>query len=130
VVASQTVFGAFPFAEESGWSIGRASRGTERGTVWEELGEITPIVSDGTSGDFYTSPNASTVSCDLLLYVRPDQLPTANPNALLDYGVMSPDGEYFDVVQALIGRNQDNTSVEHIELMLQRSDALRSSDES
>ncbi len=120
----KTIFETFPEARESGWTLVEVRRGTRQGTIYEEAGEITPIVSDGNSADLNSSPNQAVVEYDLLLYVDPAELPTVDIGVLVaSYGIESPEGRFYDIAQAATGKNQAAGAIEHMELMLKLSSA-------
>lgn len=108
-----------------GWSLGRVKRGTRRGTVYKKTDMLAPIVSDGTAADINTSPNQAVVDYDLLLYVAPQELPTTDIGLIVaNYIVKSPQGRYYDIVQAATGRNQVDGVIEHMELMIKLTEAM------
>lgn len=121
------VFEAFPGAVVSGrYSIGSYQRGTLEGNQHVKYGDLDVIVDESDMGDIGMAPNAETLDADLLLYCRPEQLPTTNVRALTA-GYMIYDAEYedyFAVINAGIGKNQENGSIEHIELLLRQTEVV------
>lgn len=112
-----------------GWVLGKVKRGTRRGTVFEATDNLAPIVSDGTTADFNTSPNQATVEYDLLLYVAPQELPTTDIGLIVaNYIIKSPSGRFYDIVQAATGRNQASGMIEHMELAIKLSGAVEEVD--
>ena len=121
------VFEAFPNAIVSGvYQIGSYQRGSVVGAVWDADNAVNldVIVEEGDKSSINTAPNAEPLDADLLLYARPEQLPTTNPRALaagyLIYDSVNDD--YFAIIDASIGKNQDNGTIEHIELLLQQTE--------
>lgn len=121
------VFKAFPSAVVSGvYSIGEYQRGTVEGNQYIKTADLDVIIDEGDAGDIGMAPNAETLDADLLLYVKPEQLPTTNPRALAA-GFMIYDSEnddYFAVVNAGIGKNQQTGKLEHIELLLRQTEVI------
>lgn len=127
VVTAMDVFEAFPNAIVSGvYQIGSYQRGSVVGAVWDadNAVDLDVIVEEGDKSSINTAPNAEPLDADLLLYARPEQLPTTNPRALaagyLIYDSVNDD--YFAIIDASIGKNQDNGTIEHIELLLQQTE--------
>lgn len=121
------VFKAFPNAIVRGvYKIGSYQRGGVLGAVWEPCGAycLDVIVDEGQKSFINSAPNAEPIDADILLYVKPDQLPTTNPRALVS-GYLIHDTEnddYFAIVDAGVGRNQETGQIEHIELLLQQTE--------
>ena len=127
------VFSAFAGAVVSGrYSIGSCQRGSLVGSVYSKYADIDAIIDEGDLTNIGLAPNATVLDSDILLYVKPEQLPTVNPRKLVaDYLVYDKDeGDYFAIVNAGIGRNQETGEIEHIELMLQQTDAEPEEEES
>lgn len=126
-MTTMDVFKAFPGAVVSGvYSIGSYQRGTLEGNQFVKEADIDAIIDEGDTGDIGMAPNAEALEADLLMYVRPDQLPTKNPRALTA-GYMIHDecaDDYFAIVDASIGKNQHTGRIEHIELLLRQIEAI------
>lgn len=127
IVTAMDVFEAFPNAIVSGvYQIGLYQRGSVVGAAWDANSAVNldVIVEEGDKSSINTAPNAEPLNADLLLYARPEQLPTTNPRALaagyLIYDSVNDD--YFAIIDASIGKNQDNGKIEHIELLLQQTE--------
>lgn len=125
--AIMDVFSAFPNAIVSGrFQLGNYQRGSLIGNQFVKTADIDAIIDEGDTGDIGGAPNAEGLIADLILYVKPAQLPTVNPRELTA-GYMIYDalyGDYFAIIDAGIGKNQDNGIVEHIELKLRQTDAV------
>ena len=121
------VFKAFPGAVVSGvYSIGSYQRGTLEGNQYTKKADLDVIVDEADMGDIGMAPNAETIDADLLMYVKPEQLPETNPRALTA-GYMiydSKNDDYFTVIDAGVGKNQQTGKIEHIELLLRQIDAI------
>lgn len=121
-----TVFSAFPNAIVAGrYSIGRWQRGTLVGNVYEKYGDLDVIIDEGQSSSISNAPSAETLTADLLMYVRPEQLPTDNVRALAASCMVydTKTGDYFDIIDASVGKNQETGVIEHIQLLLRQTEA-------
>lgn len=118
-----TVFEAFPNAIEQ-WQIASMHYSTITGNkVAGEWQNIDVIVDEGSSTDPNQSPNYANAYSDLLIYCKPNQMPTIKSQALVaDYAIQDNDGVLYAIVDAGIGKNQENGIVEHIELKLRQID--------
>ena len=127
MATSMDVFSAFPSAVVSGvYHIGEFRRGTVEGNKFVRYGSLDVIIDEGDSAQISNAPNADALEADLLLYVKPLQLPTLNPRALTA-GFMIYDSErddYFAIIDASIGKNQDVGELEHIELLLRQTEVV------
>lgn len=121
---NMTVFDAFPNAIEQ-WEIAEMQYSTITGN--ETVGEwesINAIIDEGSSSEPNQSPNYANANSDLLIYCRPDQLPTIETAALVaDYAIRSPRNRLYAIIDAGIGKNQENGVIEHIELKLRQVEA-------
>lgn len=121
------VFDAFPGAVVTGrFSIGSYQRGTVEGNQFTKEADLDVIIDEGDVSVIDSAPNAEPLTADLLLYVRPEQLPTTNPRALVS-GFLIYDAEYddyFAIINAGIGKNQETGGFEHIELLLRQTDVV------
>lgn len=121
------VFDTFPEAIISGvWQIAEYQRGGVVGTVWdaENASSLDVIVDEGSASNINSAPNAEPIDADLLMYAQPSQLPTTNPRELVaGYLVYdSENDDYFAIVDASYGKNQETGELEHIELLLQQTE--------
>lgn len=127
-VAIMDVFSAFPNSIVSNvWMIGAYQRGSVVGNVFDisSASLLNVIIDEGDVTNINASPNAETIDADLLLYVKPSELPTTNPRALASGYLVydSVNKDFFAVVNASIGKNQDTGEIEHIELLLKQTDS-------
>lgn len=121
-----TVFSAFPNALISGrYSIGKYQRGTLIGNVFDKYGDLEVIVDEGQSSSISNAPNAETITADLLMYARPEELPTTNVRELASSCMIydTETGDYFEIIDASVGKNQENGQIEHIQLLLRQTEA-------
>lgn len=118
------VFKTFPNAVVyDRFELGSYQRGTVVGNQFTSAGGIDVLIDEGDDVSISTAPNVEPLEADLLLYVKPSQLPTTNPRELVA-GYMVYDSEeddYFAIIKADIGRNQEIGEIEHIELFLRQT---------
>lgn len=119
------VFSAFPHAIITGeWEIGKSDRGTLVGRLFKKSGNLDVIIDDGESAGIESTPE--TLTADMLVYCRPEQLPTTRANALVS-GYMLHDkvaDDYYEIIRAGIGKNQHTGTIEHIELELRQTEVM------
>lgn len=119
---NMTVFDAFPNAIET-WQIAGMSYSTITGN--EVIGEwqnIDAIIDEGNSAEPNQSPNYANAYSDLLIYCRPNQLPTIETAELVaDYVVKDSKGKIYAIIDAGIGKNQEIGIIEHVELKLRQA---------
>lgn len=122
-----TVFEAFPNAVISGvWEIGQFQRGTRIGNIYTKYGDLDVIIDEGSNTSIESAPNASPLISDILLYVKPEQLPTIKTNELVASCIVydSENDDYYAVIDAGVGKNQENGQIEHLELKLRQTEAF------
>jgi len=123
VVVNTSVFDAFPSAVVSGWTLLTVSRGTEVGVEYEEYGSLNVIVDEVAMGNLNLAPEAETLNNDLLIYVKPTELPSTRANVLISsYYAKDPDGFIYEIKQVGVGKNQETGTVEHVELILRQTE--------
>lgn len=120
-----TVFQAFPNGiEHEIWQIGQMAYSTITGNALDSttLAYIDAIVDEANDSEPNASPNAAVTYSDTLLYVRPDQMPTTDTAELIaSYAVKNTQTDkLYAIIDAGIGKNQDNGVIEHIELRLRQ----------
>ena len=119
------VFDAFPRSISTNWEIGVVQRATEQGDVYTALGKLEAIQSVGRGAELHNSPNAAAASSTILLYVRPETLPTDDVAELTAaYVVKDAKGRSFDIIDASWGFNQETGELEHIELELNPTEVI------
>lgn len=115
------VFNAFPKAIISGqWELGEVNRATDIGDVFSNPVACDVIIDEGSYADAHRSPNADGESSDILIYAKPDQMPTLL-TASLTNGYMWHDklnDLYYEIREASQGKNQETGVVEHVEFLV------------
>lgn len=120
-----SIFKAFPNAIISGiWQIGTCQHGTIVGNEFKRLYDIDVIIDEGSNASVNNTPE--TLKSDMLIYVAPCQLPTLATNELVaNYMLYNTDeNKYYEIVDAGIGKNQENGIVEHIELKVVQTEVI------
>lgn len=119
-----SIFKAFDFAIISGvWQLGTCQHGSVVGNVFIKVADLDVVVDEGNASAISNTPE--TISSDLLVYAKPEQLPTLNTNKLVsDYMLYdSENGFYYTIVDAGVGKNQHTGTIEHIELKVIQTEA-------
>ena len=122
-----SVFDAFRDGVIRGvYEIGRCIRGTVVGNEFKAERLLDVLVVDGDYTTIDNAPNAAEQTVDMLMYVKPGQLPTRNPRALAASYMIhdKTTDEYFAITRANLGRNQHNGRLEHIELELAQTEVV------
>ena len=120
-----SIFEAFPNAIISGiWSIGTCQHGTVVGNQYTPINNIDVIIDEGYNSSINTTPE--TLASDMLIYVRPCQMPTTSTNQLVSAYMLynSEDDTYFEIVDAGLGKNQHTGNIEHLELKVVRTEVV------
>ena len=113
-----TVFDAFPNAIiRDDWKLGKLVENTDTGKLWQDLGYKSVIVDEGAAGDIDTAPNAEGLSSDTLIYAMPSEMPGFNISRFISsyYWYQQSADQYYRIIDAGIGKNQNNGVIEHIE---------------
>ena len=112
-----SIFNAFPNAVISGvWQIGTCQHGTLIGNVFVKVADVDIIIDEGNSSS--VDIDIETLKSDMLLYCKPNQLPTLDTNALVAGYMLYNSGteSYYMIIDAGIGKNQHTGNIEHVEL--------------
>ena len=120
-----TVFQAFPNGiEHEIWQIGQMAYSTITGNDLDtdSLTYIDIIEDEANDSEPNNSPSYANTYSDTLLYVRPEQMPTIDTAELIaSYAVKNTTTDkLYAIIDAGIGKNQDNGVIEHIELRLRQ----------
>lgn len=116
-----TVFDAFPNAIEQGWQIAQVTYSSITGNTVTTGTDIDVIIDEGSSSDANQAPNAAGLYADTLIYTKPDQMPTTDTSALVaGYVLIDPNERTWEIIDAGVGKNQDNGQIEHIELKIRQ----------
>lgn len=122
-----TVFDAFPNAIETNWKIVSIQYSTIAGNYLDEqkAQSISLIIDEGSSSDANPSPNTASAYSDTLVYTKPDEMPTTDTSELVaSYAIKNTTtGKLYEIIDAGLGKNQDNGIIEHIELKLRQTGA-------
>lgn len=112
-----SVFEVFRNAIITGeWEIGTCQHGSVVGNVFEKVADLDVILDEGSNSNVNATPE--TLNSDLLVYVKPEQLPTTRTRKLVSGYMLhnSVDDDYFEIIDAGIGKNQHTGQIEHLEL--------------
>lgn len=112
-----SIFDAFPSAIISGvWQLGSFQHGSIVGNVFNKVGDLDVIVDEGSSSSVNNTPEI--LNSDLLIYAKPEQLPTIRTNTLVaGYMLYNTDEDaYYEIIDAGVGKNQHTGNIEHVEL--------------
>lgn len=87
----------------------------------ENAETIDAIIDEGSSSDANQAPNAAGLYADTLIYTKPSQLPTTDTSSLVsDYAIIDENDRTWEIIDAGVGKNQDNGQIEHIELKIRQ----------
>lgn len=123
-----TVFQAFPNAVESDiWQIGQMEFSTVTGNALDDdsLTYIDVIEDEANNSEPNNSPSYANTYSDTLLYVKPGQMPTTDTAELIASYVVknTATDKLYAIIDAGIGKNQENGTIEHIELRIRQTEA-------
>ena len=98
------------------WQIGYCQRGGVVGNVFVKEADIDVVLDEGSSSSVNTTPEE--LRSDLLVYVKPEQLPTIRTNKLVSSFMLydSENDDYYQIIDAGVGKNQHTGEIEHLEL--------------
>ena len=120
-----SIFEVFPNAIISGvWEIGTCQHGTVVGNSYTKTNSIDVVIDEGYNSNINTTPES--LNSDMLIYVRVCQMPTLNTNQLVSNYMLynSETDQYFEIVDAGIGKNQHTGFVEHVELKVVQTEVV------
>lgn len=120
-----SIFEAFSFAVISGvWQIGTCQHGTVVGNEFVKVEDIDVVVDEENSSTISNTPE--NINTGLLVYCKPEQMPTLNTNKLVsDYMLYdSENDKYYTITFAGVGKNQHRGTIEHIELTLTQTEVV------
>ena len=112
-----SIFDAFPKGIITGvWQIGTCQHGTLIGNVFTKTGDIDVVIDEGNNSSVNSTIEA--LKSDMLIYCRPEQLPTLNTNSLVSGYMLydSVNDDYYMIIDAGMGKNQHTGNIEHVEL--------------
>lgn len=121
------VFEAFPNGIVSNqYELGEVQYATEVGTVFSSGKLCDVIVDEGANVELTRTPNANPEYTDMLIYAKPEQMPSL-VSAQLTNGYMWHDvlnDFYYEIVEADIGKNQETGAIEHIEFKVRQTEVV------
>lgn len=112
-----SIFKAFANAIISGvWQIGTSQRGTVVGATFTKIADIDVVIDEGANAGITSTPEE--LRADLLVYVKPEQMPTIRANKLVSGYMLydSSEDDYYEIIDVGIGKNQHTGGIEHLEL--------------
>lgn len=124
-----SIFDVFPKAIITGvWQIGVCQHGTLIGNVFTKSADIDVIIDEGNNSTINTS--IESLKSDMLIYCKPDQMPTLDTNSLVSGYMLYDSDKYYAIIDAGIGKNQHTGNVEHIELKVVQTEVTDGEDNS
>lgn len=121
------VFEAFPNGVVSGqYELGEVQYATAEGTIYSNGQLCDVIVEEEANAEFDRTPSANAEFTDMLVYARPEQMPTLVA-AKLTNGYMWHDvlnNFYYEIVSASLGKNQETGTVEHVEFKVRQTEVV------
>lgn len=116
-----SIFKAFSNAIISGvWQIGTSQRGTVTGSIFTKVADLDVVLDEGAAVNLTSTPETLTSNrfSDLLVYVKPEQMPTIRANKLVSGYMLydSSEGDYYEIIDVGVGKNQHTGLIEHLEL--------------
>ena len=112
-----SIFDVFSNAIISGvWQIGTCQHGTLVGNVFTKEADLDVVIDEGNASVVNTTPEQ--LKSDLLVYVKPEQMPTIRTNKLVSSYMLydSENDDYYEIIDAGVGKNQHTGNIEHLEL--------------
>lgn len=128
-----TVFEAFPKSIISDdWELGEVKNNTEVGKIFTSYGLKHVIIDEAALGSLNDSPSAENISSDTLIYAMPSEMPGLNIARYIAsfYWHRISDGQYYEIIEVGVGKNQSRGVIEHIEFRLRPTEVAGVSDES
>lgn len=112
-----SIFKAFPSAIiYNQWQIGSCQHGSIIGNVFVKIADLDVIIDEGSNSTVNTTIEA--LKSDMLVYAKPEQLPTIRTNELVSGYMLydSIEDKYYEIIDAGLGKNQEVGIIEHVEL--------------
>ena len=124
-----SIFNAFPNAIITGiWQIGTCQHGTLIGNVFTKVADIDVVIDEGNNSSINT--DIETLDSDMLVYCKPEQLPTIKTKQLVSGYMLydSVEDDYYMIIDAGIGKNQHTGEIEHVELKVVQTEVTDGED--
>ncbi len=128
-----TVFDSFPKAIiADDWELGELQENTEVGKIFVSKGLKSVIVDEADYGTLNNSPNADSLTSDTLIYAIPSEMPGLNIARYISSYLwhQKSTGQYFDIIEVGVGKNQSRGIIEHIEFRVRPTQIAEVGDES
>lgn len=112
-----SIFKAFPSAIiYNQWQIGSCQHGSIIGNVFVKIADLDVIIDEGSNSNINSTIEA--LESDMLIYAKPEQLPTIRTNELVSGYMLydSIEDKYYEIIDAGLGKNQELGIIEHVEL--------------
>lgn len=112
-----SIFEAFPNAIiYNQWQIGSCQHGSIIGNVFVKIADLDVIIDEGSNSTVNSTIEA--LKSDMLVYAKPEQLPTIRTNELVSGYMLydSVEDKYYEIIDAGLGKNQEVGIIEHVEL--------------
>lgn len=112
-----SIFKAFPSAIiYNQWQIGSCQHGSIIGNVFVKIADLDVIIDEGSNSTVNSTIEA--LKSDMLVYAKPEQLPTIRTNELVSGYMLydSIEDKYYEIIDAGLGKNQEVGIIEHVEL--------------
>lgn len=125
-----SIFESFPSAIVYGeWQLGNFKHGSVVGNVFNKCATLDVIVDEGNSSEITSTPERAV--SDYLIYAQPSQLPTLRTTELVGGYMLynDPEDKYYAIIDAGIGKNQENGNIEHVELKVVQTEADNNGDD-
>ena len=118
-----SIFDVFPVISGV-WQIGQCKRGSVVGNVFVKEADLDVVVDEGSNSQIDTTPEA--LKSDLLVYVKPEQMPTIRTNKLVSSYMLydSEYDDYYQIIDAGVGKNQHKGVIEHLELKVVQTEVV------
>lgn len=124
-----SIFDAFPKAIITGvWQIGTCQHGTLIGNVFKKTSDIDVVIDEGNNSSVNTT--IEPLKSDMLIYCKPEQMPTLDTNALVAGYMLynNTEDSYYMIIDAGIGKNQHTGNIEHVELKVVQTEVTDGED--
>jgi len=121
------IFTSFPNAIVTDvWELGTVSRSTEVGKSYEKLGYIDCIVDEEVTGGQNNSPSADYITSQTMLFVKPEALAQYNIGQMVaNFMIKNTEtDQLYEITGVGVGQNQETGVVEHLELLIQPTEAI------
>lgn len=121
------VFEAFPndiISEQ--YELGEVNYAMEEGTEFTNGQLCDVIIEEENTAEHDRSTSANEEYTDMLIYARPEQMPTLVAAKLTNSYMWhnTVNDFYYEIITALLGKNQETGEVEHIEFKVRQTEVI------